>query len=160
MLHSFYARERPFTPRRISRTSGGGERNILVAETRSKVHIHGQHAGEGGEAVNLGPRGGNLEAAGSQPEARRSPLNANIDPYSGLPQLHRKNGFTDTAVVGRKNEQPWHRLMAFMMLANRTDSEIAMAADVSIETVRQVKANRWFQELLSTLANNQGEDVV
>lgn len=109
--------------------------------------------------MNLGPQGGNLENPIQQPEARRAPFNAAIDPNSGLPQLHRQNGFTDTAVFGRQNEKPWHRMAAFMLLAGRTNSEIALAAGVDPTTVSQVRANRWFQELLATLANHEGEEI-
>lgn len=114
---------------------------------------------KGGRAVNLGPLGGNLDNPLQQPEARRAHLNAAIDPNTGLPELHRKDGFRDVASAGRKNEQPWHRLAAYMLLAGRTNSEIAAAANVTPVTVSQLRCNRWFQELLATLSNHEGEDI-
>lgn len=110
--------------------------------------------------LGLGPQGGNLNNPRQAPEARRSPLNAQLDPFSGLPQLHRQDGFKDTAANGRQNEQPWHRMAGFMLLAGRTNSEIALAAGVSPQSVSQLRANRWFQELLATLANHEGEPVL
>lgn len=107
----------------------------------------------------VGPQGGNLENPAQQPEARRSHLNAGIDPQSNLPQLHRQDGFVDTAAPGRQNEQPWHRMAAFMLLAHRTNSEIAIAAGVAPQTISQLRANRWFQELLARLANYEGEEI-
>jgi len=76
----------------------------------------------------LGPKGGNLEGPANS-EARRSPLNARTDPQTGLPQLHRfgtNREFQDSATPSRVNEQPWHRLAAYMILAKRTNSEIAL----------------------------------
>lgn len=108
----------------------------------------------------VGPQGGNLNNPLQSPEARRAKLNAELDPLSNLPQLHRKDGFEDTAVAGRQNEQPWHRMAAFMLLAGRTNSEIALAAGVTPGTVSHIRGNRWFQELLATLANHEGEDVI
>lgn len=110
--------------------------------------------------MNLtGPQGGNLNHPHQAPEARRSPLNATIDVTTGLPGLHRMEGFQDTAIQGRKNEQPWHRLAAYMILARRTNTEIAMAAGVDPGTVCNLRAQRWFQELLATLANHDGEEI-
>ena len=105
----------------------------------------------------VGARGGNLEAPGSYPERRRSPLNAGTTP-DGMPMLH-KFVKDDSAVVGRKAEQPWNRMAAFMLLAGRTNSEIALAAGVTPMCVSQLRAQRWFQELLSVLANESGQDV-
>ena len=95
----------------------------------------------------------------TMPEFRRAPLNAGVDQATGLPLLHRHEDFVDTARIGRKNELPWHRLAAYMMLAKRTNSEIAAAAGVTSHAVTQLKANRWFQELLATLSNNEGEEI-
>lgn len=47
-----------------------------------------------------------------------------------------------------------------MLLAGRTNSEIGLAAGVSPQSVSQLRANRWFQELLATLANHEGEPVL
>lgn len=106
-------------------------------------------------SVGLGPQGGNLGAT-VNPEGRRTSLNAKIDPATGLPGLHRKE-FVDTCAPGRDKEPPWARMAAFMLLQGRTNSEIGMAAGVHPGTVSQIRAQRWFQELLATLANEEGE---
>lgn len=159
------ARERPIHPAAHGRPvcRPHADRKILEGFAASahsgEIHSYGQHA-TGGSEVNLGPLGGNLDDPHQSPEARRAPLNALVDPFTGFPQLHRKDGFEDTARPGRKNEQAWHRMAAFMLLAGRTNSEIAAAAGVVPETVSSLRANRWFQELLATLANVDGEEVV
>lgn len=110
-----------------------------------------------------GPRGGNLNNPAQAPAFRQAHLTAPIDPATGLPGLHsskKSPNFRDTAVCGRQSEPPWARLAAFMLLAGRTNIEIAMAAGVQKETVSQLRGNRWFQELLSTLANEAGEDIL
>lgn len=102
----------------------------------------------------FGPRGGNLNSPRQKPEARRASLNTN-----GGETLHRSVGFKDTAHCGIEKEMPWHRMAAFMLLAGRTNSEIALGAGVTVAQVSNVRAQRWFQELLATLANEQGEDI-
>lgn len=106
---------------------------------------------------NVGPNGGDLNRAALQPEYRRSSLNAKVSD-SGLPLLHRFER-EDSATCGRKDEKPWHRMAAFMLLAGRTNSEIAMAADVTAPCVSHIRAQRWFQELLAVLANETGSDI-
>lgn len=108
-----------------------------------------------GEVV-LGPEGGNANLPAHRPESRRAHLNAKLDPATGLPGLHRKE-FVDTATPGRNNEPAWARMAAFMLLQGRTNSEIGMAANVHPGTVSHIRAQRWFQELLATLANEDGE---
>jgi hypothetical protein len=108
-----------------------------------------------------GPQGGDLERP-LQPEARRASFNGGVNEATGLPGLHRfgtDKAFKDSSVVGFKNEQAWHRMAAFMILAGRTNSEIGMAAGVTAQTVSVLRAQRWFQELLATLANEQGQDL-
>lgn len=107
-----------------------------------------------GEVV-LGPRGGDVNGT-MKPDSRRAHLNARVDPATGLPGLHRKE-FVDTATNGRDNEPPWAHMAAFMLLQGRTNSEIGMAAGVHPTTVSTIRAQRWFQELLATLANEDGE---
>lgn len=102
-----------------------------------------------------GPRGGNLLK--HQPERRRASLNANIG-ESGLPTLHRFDK-AEVAEPGVKNEQSWQRLAAFMLLSGRTNSEIALAAGRDIASVNLLRTQRWFQELLAVLANEQGADL-
>lgn len=106
---------------------------------------------------SLGPQGGNLENPKRLPEARRSPLNAEM--IDGLPTLHRFER-PDAAVNGNKNEQPWHRLVAYMLLAGQSRKEIAAQAQVAPETISHLRAQRWFQELLAVLANEQGKDIM
>lgn len=107
-----------------------------------------------GEVV-LGPDGGNVNAT-LKPDGRRAHLNTRVDPATGLPGLHRKE-FVDTTVHGRDKEPAWARMAAFMLLQGRTNSEIGMAAGVHPGTVSQMRGQRWFQELLATLANEDGE---
>ena len=106
-----------------------------------------------------GPRGGNLEDK-QQSQHRREPLNAERT-ADGMLKLHSapEQEWRDTALNGRKNEQPWHRMAAFMLLQGRTNSEIAMAAKVTVSSVTTLRAQRWFHELLAVLANEQGQDI-
>ncbi len=106
------------------------------------------------EALGRGPRGGNIENPATKPEWRRNAFNGNDT------GLHRAEGWEDTTTVGIKNEQPWHRMAAYMLNAGRTNSEIAMAADVTSEHVSHLRAQRWFQELCATIANTEGEEIL
>lgn len=104
-----------------------------------------------------GPNGGNLNNPAQQPERRRQPLN--VEMKENGPGLHRGLEFKDSAVAGLGNEQPWHRMAAFMLLAGRTNSEIGMAAGVGANMVSILRGQRWFQELLAVLANETGADI-
>lgn len=106
----------------------------------------------------VGPKGGNTNNPNLAPEFRRKELNISLLPTGGM-GLHRFEK-SDSATVGRKNELPWHRMAAYMLNAGRTNSEIAMAAGVVPETVSQLRANKWFQELCAVIANTEGEEVV
>lgn len=106
--------------------------------------------------INKGPKGGNLDNPVFNPERRRASLNAKPN-ETGLPGLHK---YEDVTRQGLKNEQPWHRMAAFMLLAGRTNSEIAMSANVGVMEVSILRSQRWFQELLATLANEAGQDVM
>lgn len=64
------------------------------------------------------------------------------------------------AAAGVMNEQPWHRMAAYMLNAGRTNSEIAMAAGVRPGEVSILKSQRWFQELCATIANDDGEEIL
>lgn len=103
----------------------------------------------------VGPRGGNLGNPVSNPERRNAELNVKLTEAG--PALHR---FEDKAVAGLKNEQPWHRMAAFMLLNGRTNSEIAMAAQKTAQEVSNLRAQRWFQELIAVLGNETGADIV
>lgn len=50
-------------------------------------------------------------------------------------------------------------MAVYMLLAGRTNSEIAAAANVDPTTVADVRSNRWFQELLALLANEKGDEI-
>ncbi len=106
----------------------------------------------------VGPRGGNLEAHNG-PEWRKKSLDVEVLPNGGLGLHHFVKNY-DVAANGRKNEQPWHRMAAYMLNAGRTNSEIAVAAGVNPVTVSTLRAQRWFQELCATIANNFGEEIV
>jgi hypothetical protein len=110
--------------------------------------------------VERGPRGGDLNAQYSpaKPAWRKKHLDSEILPNGGL-ALHRFEK-QETVVPGKKNEQPWHRMAAYMLNVGRTNSEIAMAADVDPCTVAHLRSQRWFQELCATIANENGEELV
>lgn len=109
-------------------------------------------------AKAVGPRGGNLNNPAQYPHRRIANLNIELN-AAGTHTLHRFEK-PDTAAPGRANEQPWHRMAAFMLLAGRTNSEIGLAANVEATTVSHLRSQRWFQELLAVLANEQGDDLI
>jgi hypothetical protein len=106
----------------------------------------------------VGPRGGDLTNPKYRPAARTAHFNGETLPNGGL-GLHFTKDY-DTAANGKVNEQPWHRMAAYMLNAGRTNSEIAVAAGVAPITVSNLRAQRWFQELCATIANNFGEEIV
>lgn len=109
------------------------------------------------EGREVGPRGGNLDGP-----VNRTARNANLEGLKtedGLLTLHRFER-QDAAYAGIKNEQPWHRMAAYMLLAGRTNSEIAMAAERSTAQVTVLRGQKWFQQLLANLANEAGGDVM
>lgn len=106
--------------------------------------------------IKVGPKGGDLNNPQQSPAFRQKPMTTHTM-LNGEMSLHR---FEDTASNGTKNEQAWHRMAAYMILAGRTNSEIGLAAGVHPNTVAILKGNRWFQELLATIANNDGEEVI
>lgn len=109
------------------------------------------------QILGRGPKGGNLNNPAQQPEARNAPFMGEVR-ENGTLGLHDLRDH-DSAAAGRYQEKPWHRMAAFMLLAGRTNSEIAMAASVVPGTVSTLRAQRWFQELLATLANEAGADI-
>jgi hypothetical protein len=123
----------------------------------SALSALGEPPRSGGQALNgqngVGPRGGDLLNPNlAHPEARNAPLNTRA--VEGGLALHR---FVDTAAQGLLNEQAWHRMAAYMLLAGRTNSEIALAANVTVSAVSCIRAQRWFQDLQVTIANESGE---
>ncbi len=106
-----------------------------------------------------GPRGGNLNNPQQNPEARRTPFQPIQLADSSMPGLHRGKEFKDVATFGLVNEQPWHRMAALMILNGYTNVEIAMSAKVKPGEVSILRSQRWFQELLSQIANDKGEEI-
>lgn len=104
---------------------------------------------------SVGPRGGNLDNPNQHPMWRTKEFTGSID--AGL---HRFVGENDTATGGVKDEKPWHRMAAYMLIAGRTNSEIAIAAGVMPGEVALLKSQRWFQELCATIANEEGGELV
>lgn len=107
---------------------------------------------EGGQEPR-GPRGGNLHNPNQNGTARRADLQ---DPDG----MHNSKGFKDTARAGLEKEQPWHLMAAYMLLAGRTNSEIAMAAGVLPVTVSILRAQNWFQQRLAVLTNADGQELL
>ncbi len=105
----------------------------------------------------LGPLGGNLDMP--KKEWRREPFTPTTLP-DGSPGLHRFPVRPDRAMPPLKNEQPWHRMAAYMLNAGRTNTEIAAAAEVTSQAVCDIRAQRWFQELCATIANTFGGEVL
>jgi len=103
----------------------------------------------------VGPCGGNLQNPATHPEWRTKSFEGSISHG-----LHRFVQSEDKAYTGLKDEQPWHRMAAYMLNAGRTNSEIAMAAGVRPQEVGVLRQQRWFQELCATIANNDGEEIL
>lgn len=104
-----------------------------------------------------GPLGGDLNNPRNNPQFRNAPFQGEVK-ENGTLGLHDPRE-QDTTRHGIQKEQPWHRMAAFMLLAGRTNSEIAMAASVTAIAVSTLRGQRWFQELLATLANETGADI-
>lgn len=102
--------------------------------------------------VPTGPRGGNLGNPDQHPERRNASYQDN---GTGFHNSQPK----DTATMGLQKEQAWHKMAAYMLLAGRTNSEIAIAAGVTPQTVSILRGQRWFQENLAALGNEQGQDL-
>jgi hypothetical protein len=47
-----------------------------------------------------------------------------------------------------------------MLNVGRTNSEIAVAANVDVISVTHLRSQRWFQELCATIANENGEELI
>lgn len=115
-----------------------------------------------GAVKTLGPRGGDLtnpDLAGKR-EWQKAELNTEILP-NGTVGMHRfDREYHETATPGLKNEQTWHTMAAYMLLAGRTNSEIAAAARVHPTHVSYLRGQKWFQQKLAVLANNDGEELL
>lgn len=111
------------------------------------------------KALGVGPRGGNLNNPVQKRERREAELNIDLTP-DGQRTLHRFEKENEVAVQGQKNELPWHRMAAHMIVAGRTNAQVADAAGVTRNCVSNIRCQRWFQELMQTLANEHGEEVL
>lgn len=100
---------------------------------------------------DVGPKGGDLTRY--KAEHRKSSHNAPT--VNGLPGLHDFR-FSDTATGGIQKEKPWHAMAALMVAHGVPDQEIADSADVTVEHLRHLKANRWFQEKVAYHVNEIG----
>lgn len=100
--------------------------------------------------VLVGPRGGKLDRAVQNPERRRAEFKGEAESTLHTFVPH------DTSMPGLKNEQPWHRMAAYLIVAGISNKDIAEAAGVTTQSVSTLKAQTWFQELLATLSNKQG----
>lgn len=105
-----------------------------------------------------GPRGGDLNRIGptTKREWRTAGLKVEIDPETGMPNLHQFER-PETTVCPIKNEQPWHRMAALALINGFTNTEIAGWAGVTPQAVSVLRSQRWFQQLLARLANDQGQ---
>lgn len=112
------------------------------------------------QAQALGPRGGDLNNPARHPEWRREGFRGELL-ADGTLEMHRKGekDFRETSAHGIKTEQAWHRMAALMMLAGVPNKQIAEAAGKSGTHVSILRSQRWFQELLTQLAGQQGNDV-
>lgn len=143
------------TPKTETDETDCGDAVLRTSGSNGSSQGHGAEGGEMSLALELlgfGPRGGDLERPASTPERRRKPLNAPIDAATGLPGLHR---FEDTATQGLKNELPWHAMAAIMLLHGYSNTEVAAAAGVHPNSVTVLRQQRWFQEKVATLVNEQ-----
>lgn len=80
-----------------------------------------------------------------------------VDGETDVVSLHRYEH--DVLTHERKDEQPWHRMAAIMLNNGYTCKDIAKAAQVHEGTVRDLRRQRWFQQLLVTLSKETGDDI-
>lgn len=119
--------------------------------------------GEGAEPkpYRLGPNGGNIDNPVYHPQNRNAALNANIietpdgQKIVGLHDPRER----DSARQGIECEKPWHRMAAHMINRRFTNAEVADAAEVSVDSVSTLRAQRWFNELCAVLAEDKGSAI-
>lgn len=107
---------------------------------------------------NVGPKGGNLEDPRKNFQGRRNsftPLDTSDPEVLGL----HNPSWQDTAVDGWEKEQGWHRMAAYMILEGKDNELIATAAQVHVATISKLRAQKWFQELLAKLAQDDHQMV-
>lgn len=91
-----------------------------------------------------------------QPYQERKEAHANCEVLpSGEMSLHRVEPKTDIG-MGWKDEKPWHRVAAWMVAEGQSDEVVARVAGVAEETVRQLRRQTWFSELVATFASQTG----
>ena len=115
----------------------------------------------GGEAHDgtprRGPRGGLIDNPTYHPEARNAPLSARIietkdgEKIVGLHDSREQ----DSTRHGVQAEKPWHRMAAHMLNRGFTNIDVADAAGVDPGMVSILRAQRWFNELCATLAEDK-----
>lgn len=106
--------------------------------------------------TGVGPKGGDTEKPYGKERRRAAFTPAGGDPDA----LHRFEGeYADRAVIGLKDEQPWHRIAAQLILAGKSNAEIAELAGKQPATVSLLRGQRWFQELLAREAATVGADI-
>lgn len=105
----------------------------------------------------VGPRGGDLTHPRLQAQYVRD-----FD-EDGLAEdripLHRAENGLRSAMPAIKNEQPWHRMAAYMLLNNCSNVSIAEAANVTPQSVSILRSQPWFQQLLAELSARKGDDI-
>jgi len=109
-------------------------------------------------STKRGPKGGILDKPEDHPEWRQAHFEPGEAP-DGIPGLHRFQR-PESAVPGQLKEMPWHRMAAYLLLAGRSNEQVADAAGVTAQAVSNLKSNVWFQELLATLSAAQGEEIM
>lgn len=103
-----------------------------------------------------GPRGGDVSKA-----VRLDAQAALLD--DALVGAHRGDNHRTKPLMtipGVVDEKPWHTMAAYMLIAGRTNSEIAMAAGVGEQMVSTIRSQTWFQQRLASIANNDGEEIL
>lgn len=96
----------------------------------------------------VGPRGGDLNGSAS-PDFRRQA-------FSPMPLSNGEEGlhvFEDHAIVGIKNEKPWHAMAAMLLVEGKSNQDVAQLAGVSEVYISILKQQRWFQERMASLTN-------
>ncbi len=76
-----------------------------------------------------------------------------------MPELLR--GMAVTPEKGRKMEQPWHRMAAYLIAANYPVTEVAKAVEHSTQAVYDILHTPWFQEqVTAAIEANGGKDLI
>lgn len=109
--------------------------------------------------VKTGPYGGRLDHEPSQPDARRASFQPVDTDDPEILGLHNATDWHDTSVGGIYKEQGWHRMAAYLILEGKDNKEVARIAQVNPATISHLRAQRWFQELLSRLAADDHQAV-